>query len=162
VQRFLGEDPEGFVGGDVNLYAYALGDPLTFIDPTGASAVGPACRGEILGGGPFAPLWRLSGAPPDLEIGSLAGRKNALLVGSTLVGYQKMHKGPVLYRTEEECKADCTHDFNDRNKECTKMPAGSKRERWRKSGCYIAPMTVYALCLRKCSDMFKKTPGETK
>ncbi len=34
VQRFISEDPIGFSGG-VNLYAYALNDPLQFLDPLG-------------------------------------------------------------------------------------------------------------------------------
>jgi len=33
--RFLSEDPIGFEGGDVNLYAYVGNNPLMRIDPTG-------------------------------------------------------------------------------------------------------------------------------
>jgi RHS repeat-associated protein len=33
--RFISEDPLGFGGGDVNLYAYAGGNPINFNDPTG-------------------------------------------------------------------------------------------------------------------------------
>jgi RHS repeat-associated protein len=33
--RFLAEDPLGFGGGDGNLYRYALGSPLMYVDPTG-------------------------------------------------------------------------------------------------------------------------------
>jgi RHS repeat-associated protein len=36
--RFLQEDPLGFAGGDINLYRYALGNPVKWIDPTGQSA----------------------------------------------------------------------------------------------------------------------------
>jgi len=32
---FIAEDPLGFGGGDVNLYRYALGNPINFRDPTG-------------------------------------------------------------------------------------------------------------------------------
>jgi RHS repeat-associated protein len=35
LQRFISEDPLGFVGGDVNLYAYVQNKPLRFTDPTG-------------------------------------------------------------------------------------------------------------------------------
>src|SRR5690606_36053407 len=35
--RFLSEDPLQFEGGDANLYRYAAGDPVNFLDPTGQS-----------------------------------------------------------------------------------------------------------------------------
>jgi len=35
VGRFISEDPIGFSGGDVNLYAYVQNNPLTRIDPSG-------------------------------------------------------------------------------------------------------------------------------
>jgi RHS repeat-associated protein len=35
VGRFISEDPIGFDGGDVNLYAYVLNNPILFIDPWG-------------------------------------------------------------------------------------------------------------------------------
>src|SRR5262249_16776242 len=34
-QRFISEDPVGFRGGDVNLYSYALGNPIQLVDPQG-------------------------------------------------------------------------------------------------------------------------------
>lgn len=40
VGRFISEDPIGFEGGDVNLFAYVLNNPLNFIDPEGT--MGPA------------------------------------------------------------------------------------------------------------------------
>lgn len=39
--RFLSEDPLGFGGGDVNLYAYVAGNPVGWIDPLGLSAKAP-------------------------------------------------------------------------------------------------------------------------
>lgn len=50
LQRFIAEDPIGFLGGDVNLYGYVLNNPTRFADPLGlwTGAVG----GEIdVGGG---------------------------------------------------------------------------------------------------------------
>gem|GEM_PF-3947841 len=38
IGRFISQDPIGFEGDDVNLYAYAGGNPLRFIDPTGTSS----------------------------------------------------------------------------------------------------------------------------
>jgi RHS repeat-associated protein len=35
LQRFLTEDPIGFAGGDVNLYAYVGNSPTSFVDPLG-------------------------------------------------------------------------------------------------------------------------------
>ncbi len=34
-QRFVAQDPNGFGGGDTNLYAYAWNNPLSFLDPLG-------------------------------------------------------------------------------------------------------------------------------
>jgi RHS repeat-associated protein len=35
VGRFISEDPIGFKGGDVNLYAYVQNNPVNFVDPSG-------------------------------------------------------------------------------------------------------------------------------
>ena len=37
LRRFISEDPLGFAGGDINLYAYALSSPTNFTDPLGLS-----------------------------------------------------------------------------------------------------------------------------
>jgi RHS repeat-associated protein len=39
LQRFISEDPIGFAGGDVNLYAYVANQPTLFRDPTGHDLV---------------------------------------------------------------------------------------------------------------------------
>jgi RHS repeat-associated protein len=36
--RWTAKDPSGFAGGDTNLYAYAYGDPVNFVDPNGELA----------------------------------------------------------------------------------------------------------------------------
>ena len=38
VCRFISEDPSGFDGGDVNLYAYCKNNPINLIDPFGLEA----------------------------------------------------------------------------------------------------------------------------
>jgi len=45
VGRFVSEDPIGFEGGDVNLYAYVGGNPVMFVDPEGEIAVLPIIAG---------------------------------------------------------------------------------------------------------------------
>jgi len=58
IGRFLSRDPLGFAGGQVNLYQYALGDPINNIDPTGM-LVAPrgeinVCRDEFIGKRPLS------------------------------------------------------------------------------------------------------------
>jgi hypothetical protein len=36
--RWTAKDPSGFAGGDTNLYAYAYGDAVNFVDPNGELA----------------------------------------------------------------------------------------------------------------------------
>ena len=54
--RFISENPTGFVGGDVNLYAYVRNDPVRFVDPSGnalsiiAGIAGGALAGGAAGG----------------------------------------------------------------------------------------------------------------
>jgi RHS repeat-associated protein len=39
VGRFINKDPIGFLGGDLNLYAYVGNNPVNWIDPFGLSAL---------------------------------------------------------------------------------------------------------------------------
>jgi RHS repeat-associated protein len=53
LQRFISEDPIGFSGGDINLYAYVSNDPVNYTDPSGHSLVGRLVRrvgGKLLAG----------------------------------------------------------------------------------------------------------------
>jgi len=47
LQRFISEDPIGFEGGDVNLYAYAYNNPIVFTDPSGTRLVLPLPEGAV-------------------------------------------------------------------------------------------------------------------
>ena len=50
--RFLSEDPADFRGGDSNLYAYSLRDPINFADPQGTDPMFPTpdpTWGQVLG-----------------------------------------------------------------------------------------------------------------
>lgn len=49
LQRFISEDPIGFNGGDVNLYAYALNNPTRFVDPLGLCWFRPPSEQYIVG-----------------------------------------------------------------------------------------------------------------
>lgn len=35
VGRFISKDPIGFWGGDLNLYAYVVNNPVNYVDPSG-------------------------------------------------------------------------------------------------------------------------------
>jgi len=47
LQRFISEDPVGFLGGDVNLYGYVGGNPLSFVDPSGLDWIWSQSLGEL-------------------------------------------------------------------------------------------------------------------
>ncbi len=49
LQRFISEDPLGFASGNTNLYAYAQGDPVNLVDPSGLLFRGRINAGEQFG-----------------------------------------------------------------------------------------------------------------
>ena len=72
-QRFISEDPIGFVGGDVNFYAYVSNTPISERDPSGLIV------GQLIGGA-------LGGAYALLNASNTPGITTSQLVQSTLVG----------------------------------------------------------------------------
>ena len=80
LQRFISEDPIGFAGGDVNLYAYVGNAPINFVDPFGtnvaaaieqaiAKGLGIAITGAtttvtVVGAFITAAIWDLTHAAP--------------------------------------------------------------------------------------------------
>jgi RHS repeat-associated protein len=60
--RFINEDPIGFGGGDINVYAYVSDDPVNFVDPSGMDALSSAATAAraaltlLRGGGGAAPI----------------------------------------------------------------------------------------------------------
>ena len=85
LQRFIEEDPIGFGGGDVNLYAYVNGNPLTFIDPLGLRVLNP--DNYPISPTVIAALWelnRLIGCDKDIMItGGDRNPDSTLGAGST-------------------------------------------------------------------------------
>lgn len=44
LQRFISQDPIGFDGGDLNLYAYVGNNPISYTDPSGMGPIPPQCQ----------------------------------------------------------------------------------------------------------------------
>jgi RHS repeat-associated protein len=75
LQRFISEDPRGFAGGDLNLYAYALNNPTTFTDPLGL-----AVNAETL----LDCLSRIQDARERMDQIDTSGRKDIDQLGDTI------------------------------------------------------------------------------
>ncbi|HZE69209.1 MAG TPA: RHS repeat-associated core domain-containing protein [Pyrinomonadaceae bacterium] len=71
LQRFISEDPIGFAGGDVNLYAYVGNNPTSFSDPLGTNPF-------IAGAGAACLEGALINVGMDALFDTLAGRKITL------------------------------------------------------------------------------------
>ncbi|MCI0534038.1 MAG: hypothetical protein L0Z50_02300 [Verrucomicrobiales bacterium] len=85
--RWTGKDPSGFAGGDANLFAYALSDPVNLVDPSGAAAAD-------------TPTARANRAPPQPAPGQFgsANRSDPGLItqpGSNGPGTATANRNPV-------------------------------------------------------------------
>jgi RHS repeat-associated protein len=75
--RWTAKDPLSFGGGDTNLYAYAGGDPINFVDPSGLSVASAArCFGKGL----------LYGAAAAVAIGVAAAAAATVLPTAVVTG----------------------------------------------------------------------------
>jgi RHS repeat-associated protein len=98
LQRFISEDPIGFAGGDINLYAYVWNSPTGLVDPLGLDAWSDAGNlaagfGDTISLGGTAwirGLWSEQfGLPDTVDQGSgwnLAGRKAAKVYDAVSIG----------------------------------------------------------------------------
>jgi len=80
VGRFICEDPLGFAGGDVNLFAYVQNDPINKIDPFGLQAGSDAIQG-------LPALWPAVVAGAQVVGGAIVGVVTSpVTVGAVVVG----------------------------------------------------------------------------
>ena len=89
LQRFISEDPAGYLGGSSNLYLYARNNPANLVDPSGLVDSGRVARGLIIAGGGAATIAAAAGVglavPPSAPIaitGAITGA-GALSAGLT-------------------------------------------------------------------------------
>ncbi|MGD9853156.1 MAG: RHS repeat-associated core domain-containing protein [Nitrospirales bacterium] len=80
LQRFISEDPIGFAGGDLNLYAYVFNSPTNFRDPSGLLVVGGGGSGSLAG------AWGVDGAGGFLF--DTSGNVGLFGYGGPSFGYQ--------------------------------------------------------------------------
>lgn len=83
IGRFTSEDPIGFGGGDVNLFAYVKNQPLLFRDPTGLQRCDPVV-GAILGAGVGGVAGIVVGAVTGPSVGAFLGTITFGLVGTAV------------------------------------------------------------------------------
>jgi len=124
IGRWTAKDPIRFYGGDANLYAYVLGDPVNHIDPTGTDAVDTLL---FFGLGPvgYGALQLLKEDEPALECAAVAlpiaapasgkGPPVAtIIVAATalaVVGYVSYYTGIArCKKVKEECIEKCSED----------------------------------------------------
>lgn len=81
LQRFISEDPIGFLGGDVNLYAYVANNPVNLVDPSGNLAL----AGALVGGGINLAV-QLAANGGDLASINLTSMAASAVAGATGVG----------------------------------------------------------------------------
>jgi RHS repeat-associated protein len=84
LQRFIAEDPIGFLGGDVNLYGYVGQNPVLMTDPSGQTPVLGCALGALLGaagGYVYVVDTTLGKKKPDQLAGVLTGAALGCVAG---------------------------------------------------------------------------------
>ncbi len=100
VGRFISEDPLGFGGGDVNLYAYVRNNPVMFIDPWGLLLTDAQVANII-----FNETRSLSG--PNIS-GAWQDLAHAIINGDTALGDNRPRTAPTTATVP--CREQATYN----------------------------------------------------
>lgn len=157
--RFISEDPLGFGGGDVNLFAYARNDPINKIDPFGLQAGSDAIQG-------LPALWPAVATGAQFVGGAIIGvitspvTVGAIVVGSVIhVTSGTIAEEPAIppFPITQLDNPDCQSSDKKREKNCDNIyynidiPTcrGISRSRGKDAGarCYAQAAERYSACL---------------
>jgi RHS repeat-associated protein len=134
VGRWTAKDPLLFDGGDTNLYAYALGDPVNRTDPTGRQS---ATWGAI----PWGPIAAGAGAA---GAGVLAG-------ASALSGAGLVALCILLATTLDDDQADETPE--ERKERCKRLKTNASNSAGKKTlPTRTTDGAPYHVCFRECME----------
>jgi RHS repeat-associated protein len=107
IQRFISDDPLGFMGGDLNLYAYVGGNPINYIDPIGTTRkdappkaiVSPALHETVVVNPDLHVIVNPELGPVQVPPDHSENKRRVLL--NVLLGKQRAIHTPNLYRDRD-------------------------------------------------------------